>query len=162
MSSPRTKYFKRTRRRVVDTFSEPRDIRIGSIFSRFRAVRCNIEVAFDFRDGHFSPAVLIKEMQSLCLDVKVLDINQEEIDLKQNFDDDPMPSRESYSEEDTEDTTEYTDDELNDVGYSIDNEENVNDSEYDDGFNFDEDENNDDEEDLSFTDEDPYDSFEID
>ena len=32
--------------------------------------------------------VLIKELQSLGLDVKVLDINEEEIDLKQNFDDD--------------------------------------------------------------------------
>ena len=39
--------------------------------------------------------VLIKELQSLGLDVKVLNHNQEEIDLKQNFDDDdniiPMP-----------------------------------------------------------------------
>ena len=32
--------------------------------------------------------VLIKELQSLGLDVKVLDENNEEIDLKQNFDDD--------------------------------------------------------------------------
>ena len=32
--------------------------------------------------------VLIKELQSLCLDVKVLNINNEEIDLKQSFDDD--------------------------------------------------------------------------
>ncbi|MBC8584429.1 DNA-directed RNA polymerase subunit beta [Youxingia wuxianensis] len=32
--------------------------------------------------------VLIKELQSLALDVKVLDKNNEEIDLKQNFDDD--------------------------------------------------------------------------
>ena len=31
--------------------------------------------------------VLIKELQSLCLDVKVLDENDEEIDLKQDFDD---------------------------------------------------------------------------
>ncbi|MGN1081463.1 MAG: hypothetical protein ACI4QV_05165, partial [Acutalibacteraceae bacterium] len=31
--------------------------------------------------------VLIKELQSLCLDVKVLDKEGEEIDLKQNFDD---------------------------------------------------------------------------
>ena len=34
--------------------------------------------------------VLIKELQSLCLDVKVLDKDGEEIDLKQNFDDDNM------------------------------------------------------------------------
>ena len=32
--------------------------------------------------------VLIKELQSLALDVKVLDENEEEIDLKQTFDDD--------------------------------------------------------------------------
>ena len=32
--------------------------------------------------------VLIKELQSLGLDVKVLDTNNEEIDLKQTFDDD--------------------------------------------------------------------------
>ncbi len=32
--------------------------------------------------------VLIKELQSLCLDVRVLDENDEEIDLKQDFDDD--------------------------------------------------------------------------
>ena len=32
--------------------------------------------------------VLIKELQSLALDVKVLNVNNEEIDLKQNFDDD--------------------------------------------------------------------------
>ena len=31
--------------------------------------------------------VLIKELQSLCLDVRVLDENDEEIDLKQDFDD---------------------------------------------------------------------------
>ena len=39
--------------------------------------------------------VLIKEMQSLGLDVKVLDENQEEIDLKQHFEEDddlPMPA----------------------------------------------------------------------
>jgi DNA-directed RNA polymerase subunit beta len=34
--------------------------------------------------------VLIKELQSLCLDVRVLDQNGDEIDFKQNFDDDNM------------------------------------------------------------------------
>ncbi|WRS28894.1 DNA-directed RNA polymerase subunit beta [Oscillospiraceae bacterium MB08-C2-2] len=34
--------------------------------------------------------VLIKELQSLCLDVKVLDKDDQEIDLKQSFDDDSM------------------------------------------------------------------------
>ncbi|MFV0400359.1 MAG: DNA-directed RNA polymerase subunit beta [Oscillospiraceae bacterium] len=39
--------------------------------------------------------VLIKELQSLCLDVKVLDKDNEEIDLKQSFDDDiGMPMKE--------------------------------------------------------------------
>ena len=45
--------------------------------------------------------VLIKELQSLGLDVKVLNQNNEEIDLKQNFDDDDMgfnPSEESFDE----------------------------------------------------------------
>ena len=45
--------------------------------------------------------VLIKELQSLGLDVKVLDKNNEEIDLKQNFDDDDdmgfTPSDEIFS-----------------------------------------------------------------
>ena len=35
--------------------------------------------------------VLIKELESLALDVKVLDENQNEIDLKQEFDDDDIP-----------------------------------------------------------------------
>ncbi len=34
--------------------------------------------------------VLIKELQSLCLDVRVLDANNQEIDLKQTFDDDDI------------------------------------------------------------------------
>ena len=34
--------------------------------------------------------MLIKELQSLGLDVKVLDKDNQEIDLKQNFDDDDM------------------------------------------------------------------------
>ena len=34
--------------------------------------------------------VLIKELQSLALDVKVLDANNEEIDLKQTYDDDDV------------------------------------------------------------------------
>ena len=40
--------------------------------------------------------VLVKELQSLTLDVRVMDENGEEIDLKQNFDDDndiiPQPA----------------------------------------------------------------------
>ncbi len=50
--------------------------------------------------------VLIKELQSLGLDVKVLDINQEEIDLKQHFDEDddiPMMPAGDFSDEMTAD-----------------------------------------------------------
>ena len=49
--------------------------------------------------------VLVKELQSLGLDVKVLDKNREEIDLKQTFDDDdfgfvpPVISDDEYKEE---------------------------------------------------------------
>ena len=42
--------------------------------------------------------VLVKELQSLGLDIRVLNINNEEIDLKQSFDDDddfiPQPAME--------------------------------------------------------------------
>ncbi|MBR5485598.1 MAG: DNA-directed RNA polymerase subunit beta [Oscillospiraceae bacterium] len=41
--------------------------------------------------------VLIKELQSLALDVKVLDKNNKEIDLKQTFDDDDVPAFEQGS-----------------------------------------------------------------
>lgn len=54
--------------------------------------------------------VLIKELQSLCLDVKVLNINNEEIDLKQTFDEDeeiiPRPI--------SDDETLFTDDAVED------------------------------------------------
>lgn len=56
--------------------------------------------------------VLIKELQSLCLNVKVLDKNNEEIDLKQSFDDDddvvlqPVMDEEYVETDDIED--EYT------------------------------------------------------
>ncbi|WP_444645559.1 DNA-directed RNA polymerase subunit beta [Caproiciproducens sp. R1] len=58
--------------------------------------------------------VLIKELQSLGLDVKVLNQNNEEIDLKQNFDDDDdmgfNPSDESFDEPNVADDLE---------GYSV-------------------------------------------
>ncbi len=51
--------------------------------------------------------VLIKELQSLCLDIKVLNINNEEIDLKQKFDDDddliPTPAIDDEIDYSTED-----------------------------------------------------------
>ena len=59
--------------------------------------------------------VLIKELQALGLDVKVLDGNNEEVDLKQNFDDDdigmPIIDSEAFSEVEVES-------ELND-GYEV-------------------------------------------
>ncbi|MBR5682765.1 MAG: DNA-directed RNA polymerase subunit beta [Ruminococcus sp.] len=67
--------------------------------------------------------VLIKEMQSLCLDVKVLDENQEEIDLTQSFDDDdPMPSR-SYDDEDTLDSSDMSESELGEAGFGFEGED---------------------------------------
>ena len=52
--------------------------------------------------------VLIKEMQSLGLDVKALDSNQEEIDLKSNFEEDEaiIPQPVSFAD-DAEDTMLY-------------------------------------------------------
>ena len=50
--------------------------------------------------------VLIKELQSLCLDVRVLDKNNNEIDLKQNIDDD-IPSRSDYIPSDENDNKNY-------------------------------------------------------
>ncbi len=54
--------------------------------------------------------VLIKELQSLCLDVKVLDKNNEEIDLKQTFDDDDdMVIQDSSLDEEYVETDEIND-----------------------------------------------------
>ena len=89
--------------------------------------------------------VLIKEMQSLCLDVKVLDINQNEIDLKQNFDDDePIHRGDHFADEETDDITSYSDDDIEGAGYSLDGDEDEDDSfasdEDGDDFSFDDDE----------------------
>ncbi|MGN0584162.1 MAG: DNA-directed RNA polymerase subunit beta, partial [Ruminococcus sp.] len=53
--------------------------------------------------------VLIKELQSLGLDIRVLDKNQEEIDLKATFDDDDslIPQPVAYVDEDIDDTAFY-------------------------------------------------------
>ncbi len=58
--------------------------------------------------------VLIKELQSLGLDVRVLDENQEEIDLKQNFDDDDdiIPQPVSFADEETADGSYYGNDDM--------------------------------------------------
>ncbi|MBM6921469.1 DNA-directed RNA polymerase subunit beta [Phocea massiliensis] len=68
--------------------------------------------------------VLIKELQSLCLDVKVLDKDNQEIDLKQTFDDDDIgaPSFEDHSE--------YVEDGEFD-GYSVTEAEDTDDFEFD-------------------------------
>ena len=71
--------------------------------------------------------VLIKELQSLALDVKVLDANNEEIDLKQTYDDDDvtptMADNEAFSE---------VNDASYDDGYIPDREEDADEYENDD------------------------------
>ena len=66
--------------------------------------------------------VLIKEMQSLGLDVKALDSNQEEIDLKSNFDEDDaiIPQPVSFAD-DAEDTLLYegAEKDMEDAGLSF-------------------------------------------
>ncbi|MBO5544807.1 MAG: DNA-directed RNA polymerase subunit beta [Oscillospiraceae bacterium] len=59
--------------------------------------------------------VLIKELQSLCLDVRVLDEEGNEIELRDDDDDDYIPS-----EEVREEMYQVSDDEIIDSGYSID------------------------------------------
>jgi DNA-directed RNA polymerase subunit beta len=109
--------------------------------------------------------VLIKELQSLCLDVKVLDINQEEIDLKQSFDDDedPIPTNTSFADEDTDDTTSYSGDDMGEAGFLTEGTEA--DEELglvggEDEFSFDDDD------DIDFNEEDDgddlFDSFDLD
>ncbi len=86
--------------------------------------------------------VLIKELQSLGLDIKVLDKNDEEIDLRQSFDDDDdiglTPSDPVFDEETV------ADGELD--GYTIENE----DGEADDFFSSDDDFDGDDDDDDLF------------
>ena len=90
--------------------------------------------------------VLIKELQSLCLDIKVLNINNEEIDLKQKFDDDddliPTPA--------IDDEIDYsTDDDDFADGFGAEDEDglsDLNDDEFDDDYDDDDDGFDDDEE----------------
>ena len=100
--------------------------------------------------------VLIKEMQSLCLDVRVLDENQQEIDLKQSFDDDePVVSGDSFADEETGDLSSYSDDDMGDAGFSLDGDDEDGLGLMDDGdeFSFDDE---DDENALGLNDEDGY------
>ena len=88
--------------------------------------------------------VLIKELQSLCLDVRVLDENQEEIDLKQSFDDDDIiPQPVSFADENAE-ADSYTDSDMEDAGFSLEDGEedddvlgDLDDPDSDDMFSFD-------------------------
>ncbi|MFR5782974.1 MAG: hypothetical protein ACLUEK_14710 [Oscillospiraceae bacterium] len=57
--------------------------------------------------------VLVKELQSLCLDVRILDKNGDEIELKDDDDDDYIPG---MKDEDRAD-----DSEIEDAGFSIEN-----------------------------------------
>ena len=71
--------------------------------------------------------VLIKELQSLGLDVKVLDADQNEVDLKQHFDDED----DSYlQDENTEQISDniVDEDELDELGYNEADEDDVFDS----------------------------------
>ena len=62
--------------------------------------------------------VLIKEMQSLGLDVRVLDEDGQEIDLKQTFDDDlPPQGQREIDDENIGDTPHYEDAEMGEAGY---------------------------------------------
>ncbi len=75
--------------------------------------------------------VLIKELQSLALDVKVLDENNDEIDLRQNFDDDDVgfnPQEDNFDEPTVADDFD---------GFSVDEGEAGDDGLFDDsdGFN---------------------------
>ncbi|MBD5140360.1 MAG: DNA-directed RNA polymerase subunit beta [Ruminococcus sp.] len=94
--------------------------------------------------------VLVKELQSLCLNVKVLDENDEEIDLKQTFEDDDDIIPQPVSDAEDMDLT-LGDGDLDD-GFSF--EDGDEDDDDDDFDSFDSDEEDDEEEDFSFGDDD--------
>ena len=97
--------------------------------------------------------VLIKELQSLGLDVKVLNHNQEEIDLKQNFDDDdniiPMPV--SFAD-DAEDTMLYNgvEEDMKNAGLSFSDEKDDDADQEHDLLTDDSDDDDDDSDDMLF------------
>ena len=80
--------------------------------------------------------VLIKELQSLSLDVRVLDQQGEEIDIKQKFDEDEEIADAAASEFDEEDVMTSMDGYTLDEGGEDDNmfDDSLSDEEYDDGF----------------------------
>ena len=81
--------------------------------------------------------VLIKELQSLALDVKVLNINNEEIDLKQTFDEDEDFVPHASSDENMDYSLDSGD--LSD-GFMAEDEDGVSELDSDDDFIDDEDE----------------------
>ena len=67
--------------------------------------------------------VLFKELQSLCLDVRVLYENQDEIDLKQSFDDDDIiPQPVSFADENADEHP-FEESEIEDAGFTLDDVE---------------------------------------
>ena len=77
--------------------------------------------------------VLVKELQSLCLDVRVLDKDGSEIELKEDDDDDYIPGiRDEYRS---------SEEEFTGAGYEIDRSQAVMDTEPEDDYFDDEDEN---------------------
>jgi len=89
--------------------------------------------------------VLIKELQSLGLDVRVLDIDKKEIDLKQTYDDDVevIPQPVSLPEEEMPEEVFFDDSEIDDAGFTLENDpedddlEDLDSSDEDDIFSFD-------------------------
>ncbi|MFR1324529.1 MAG: DNA-directed RNA polymerase subunit beta, partial [Ezakiella massiliensis] len=79
--------------------------------------------------------VLIKELQSLALDVKVLDENKNEVELKDDLEDEPSDLN-SITKEMSTLGVDYDEDDVNEEGeYSLDNlreTESLEDEEYDD------------------------------
>ncbi len=96
--------------------------------------------------------VLVKELQSLCLNVKVLDENDEEIDLKQTFEDDDDIIPQPVSDAEDMDIT-LGDGDLDD-GFTFEDGDENDDDEDDDFDSFGRDEDDDEEEDFSFGDDD--------
>ena len=75
--------------------------------------------------------VLIKELQSLALDVRVLDINKNEIDLKQTFedDDDIIPQPVAASSDFGDENIAYNSDDIENDGFMVDGSDETDESE---------------------------------
>lgn len=103
--------------------------------------------------------VLVKELQSLGLDVKVLDKNQEEIDLKQTFDDDDEPGMVNADDFDyVADEKELDSSYITEDGEDNEDIDGIDDS-YDDDDDYDDDEDEDFPEDDLILDDDSDDSL---